>query len=96
MEGISQANAVLTSYNSAVMSKLAQLMLTMNAMQEKMKTLAATSTNLIKTKREFYCCRYRSNSFLVVQPSRPSKLTIKRWPTTKNDIGEVKSAVNDS
>ena len=33
LEGLAQANAVLTSSNSAVMAQLAQMTVTMNAMQ---------------------------------------------------------------
>ena len=41
LEGLAQANAVLTSYNSAVMVQLLQLTVTMNSIQAQMKTLVA-------------------------------------------------------
>ena len=45
LEGLAQSNAVLTSLNSVVMSQLAQMTMTMNAMQVQLNTLAYSQTN---------------------------------------------------
>ena len=55
LEGLEQANEVLTSLNSKVMAQLAQMTVTMNAMQAQLKTIASAQTNQVKPKRELYC-----------------------------------------
>ena len=45
LEGLAQSNAVLTSSNSAVMSKLEQMTVPMNVLQAQLKTLAYAQTN---------------------------------------------------
>ena len=42
LEVLAQANAVLTSSNSAVMTQLAQMNVTMNAIHAQLKTLASS------------------------------------------------------
>ena len=60
-EGLTQANAVLTSSNPAVMAQLEQMNLTMNAMQTQLKTLSSDPTNKTRTKRQYYCWICGSN-----------------------------------
>ena len=55
LEGLAQANAVLTRSNSAVMKQLAKTTMTMNAMQAQLKTLASAQNNQAMPKRKFYC-----------------------------------------
>ena len=55
MEGLAQANVVLTRSNLAVMAQLAQMNVTMNAMQSQLKTLAYSQTNQKRSKRKRYC-----------------------------------------
>ena len=45
LEELAQANAVVTSLNSAVMTQLAQMNLTMNVIQAQLKTLVSAQTN---------------------------------------------------
>ena len=54
LEGLTQANAVLTSLNSVVMAQLAQITVTMNTMQVKLKTLASAQTNQARPKSKHY------------------------------------------
>ena len=61
MEGMAQANAVLTSSNSAVMAQLAHMNVTMNSMQAQLKTIASAKTNQLRSKINFYCWICRSN-----------------------------------
>ena len=55
MEGMAQANAVLNSSNSEVVTQLAHMTVTMNNMQEKLNTLASNQTNQTSPKRKHYC-----------------------------------------
>ena len=55
VEGLTQANAVLTRSNSAVMAQLSQMTVTMNDIQAKLKTLASAQTNQARSKRKHYC-----------------------------------------
>ena len=54
LEGMTQANAVLTRSNSAVISQLVHMNVTMNAMQAHLKILASAKTNQPRQKRKFY------------------------------------------
>ena len=47
-----QANAFLTSSNTAVMDKLAHMTVTMNDMQAQLKTIAAVLKNQTRLKRK--------------------------------------------
>ena len=53
LEVLAQSNAVLTRSNTAVMSQLAQITVTMNAMQAQLKTLKAVPTNQTRLKRKY-------------------------------------------
>ena len=61
MEGLAQANVVFNSSNSAVMAQLVQMNVTMNAMQEQLKTLVSAQTNQARSKRKFYRWSCRRN-----------------------------------
>ena len=61
LEVMAQANAVLTSSNSAVMSQLSQITVAMNAMQEKLKTLASAQTKQTRPKRNHYFWSFGRN-----------------------------------
>ena len=61
LERLAQANAALNRSNSAVMAQLAQMTVTMNAMQAQLKTLASAQNNQARPKRRFYCWSYGSN-----------------------------------
>ena len=52
IEGLAQANAVLTRSNTVVMAQLAHMNVTMNAMQAQLKTLAMDPTNQARSKRK--------------------------------------------
>ena len=54
LEGLTQANAALTSLNSAVMEKLSQMTVTMNTMHTQLQTLASAQTNQARPKRKHY------------------------------------------
>ena len=61
LEVLAQANAVLTSLNSEVMEQLAQMNVTINAMQAQLKTLSSAQTNQARPKRKHYCWSFRGN-----------------------------------
>ena len=61
LEGLAQANAVLTISNSAVMAQLSQITVTMNAMQAQLKTLSYSQTNQARPKSKHYFWSCRSN-----------------------------------
>ena len=61
LEGLAQSNAFLTSYNLALMVQLSQTNVTMNTTQAQLKTLLATSKNITRTKRKFFCWSCISN-----------------------------------
>ena len=50
LEGLAQANALLTSLNTAVMDQLSHMTVTMNNTQEKIKTLATAPKNQTRLK----------------------------------------------
>ena len=50
LEGLAQANALLTSSNTAVMDQLSHMTVTMNNTQEKIKTLATAPKNQTRLK----------------------------------------------
>ena len=52
LEGLEQANVVLTRSKSAVMAQLAHMTVTMNATQAQLKTLALEKTNQAISKRK--------------------------------------------
>ena len=58
LEGLAQANAVLTRLNSVVMSQLSHITVTMNVIQTQLKTLASAQTNQSrpKIKHCFWSC----------------------------------------
>ena len=55
LEGLAQSNAVLTISNTKVMAQLAQMIVTMNAMQAQLKTLATAPTNQARSRKKYYC-----------------------------------------
>ena len=61
LEGLAQANAVLTRLKSSVITQLAQMTVIMNAMQEQLKTLASVQTNQVRPKIKYYCWSCGSN-----------------------------------
>ena len=61
LEGLAQANAVLTRSNSAVMAQFSKMTVTMNAIQAQVKTLASVQSNQPRSKRKHYCWICRSN-----------------------------------
>ena len=56
-----QSNAALTSSNSAVMAHFSQMIVTMNAPQEQLKTLASEKINQARSKRKHYFWRCGTN-----------------------------------
>ena len=52
LEGLAQANAVLTSSNSALMAQLAQITVTMNSMQAQLNTLTYAQNNQARSNRK--------------------------------------------
>ena len=55
MEGLAQANSLLTSSKYSMMAELVQMTATMNTMHVQLNTFSATSTSLKIPKRKFYC-----------------------------------------
>ena len=50
MEGLAQANAVLTKSDYSVMTKLSQMTATMNVMHAQLKTLSSATATIPKIK----------------------------------------------
>ena len=73
LEGLEQSNTVLTSLNSAVMEQLAQMNVTMKAMQAQLNTLSSATINTTKTKSKFYCWSCGSNYTHGVKTCLPKK-----------------------
>ena len=61
LEELAQDNAVLTTSNSSVMAQLEHMTVTMNAMQEELKTIASAQTNQARPEINFYCWICASN-----------------------------------
>ena len=61
MEGLAQANAVLTRSNSAVMAQLEYMTVTMNDMHAQLKTLASAQNHQARSKIKFYFWSCGSN-----------------------------------
>ena len=61
LEGLTQANAVVTRSNSEVLAQLAQITVTMNAIQAQLKKLASAQTNQSRSKSNHYCWSCGSN-----------------------------------
>ena len=95
LEGLAQANAVLTSSNYAVMAQLVHMTVTINAMQDKLKTLASEQTNQAKPKRKHYFWSYGINFTPGEKPGQQRKRDIKRKRTTIIGWVAVKRDVND-
>ena len=54
LEGLEQANEVLTRSNSALMAQLAHMIVTINGMHAQFKTLASAQKKA-RPKRKHYC-----------------------------------------
>ena len=61
LEGLAQAIVVLTRSNTVVMAQLEHMIVTMNAMQAQLKTLATAPTNQTRSKRKYYCWSFSIN-----------------------------------
>ena len=61
LEGLAQTNHILTSSNSVVMAQLAQITVTINAMQAQLKTLLLAPTKPTRNKRKYYFWSCGSN-----------------------------------
>ena len=61
LEGLAQANVVLTVSSLVEMAQLAQMTVTMNTLKEKLKTLASAQTNQSRPKGKHYCWSCGSN-----------------------------------
>ena len=53
LEVLAQANAVLTSSNSELMVQLAQITVTMNAMQAQLNNFSSATTNPTRIKKKY-------------------------------------------
>ena len=61
MDGLSQANAVLTRSNTEAIAQLANITVTMNTIRAQLKTLILAPANQTRSKRNCYCWSCRSN-----------------------------------
>ena len=55
LEGLAQANVVLTRSNSEVMAQFSHMNVTMNYMQAQINFFSLTTTNQTTNQREYYC-----------------------------------------
>ena len=95
LEGLAQANAVLTSSNSVVMAKFSKMTVTINAMQAHIKTFSLTTTNPTRTKRNFTVGYAGAILIVEVKPARLRKQATSKKHTTRSDWEEPKRGVND-
>ena len=95
LEGLAQANAVLTRSNSAVMAKLAQMNVTMKAMQVQLKALSSAKNNQARPKRKHYFWSCRRNILTGSKPAHQRKRHTKRKLNTRKGWVEVKRDAND-
>ena len=94
MEGLAQANAVLTSSISIVMAQLAQITMTMNDMQAQLKTFTfAPTTNQVR-KGSTTAGFLGAISLTGTKPAHPRKRYTNITHTTINEWAEVKRYVN--
>ena len=84
LEGLAQANEVLTSSNSAGMGQLAHITVTMNDLKAHIKTLALATTNPTMSKRKFYCWICRRNF------THKSKICLAQKKFHKEDVYKKK------
>ena len=73
LEGLAQANAVLTSSKYAVMAQFTHMTVTMNAMQSQKQILASAQTNQARPKIKFYCWSCRINLTDGIKPCSEKK-----------------------
>ena len=85
MEGLAQANAVLTRSNSAVMAQLTQVTVTMNAIQVQLKTLASAQNHQARPKKRSTAGFLGAISLTGAKPDRQRKRDINRRCITKKD-----------
>ena len=85
MEGLEQANTVLTSSKSAVMAELAQITATMNVMQAQLKTLSASATT--RPKMKYYCWICGSNFLRGSKACTTNKVVHKDEANYKKILG---------
>ena len=95
LEGLSQANVVLTRSNSAVMAQFSYMTVAMNAMQDQLKTLSSDPTNPTRTKKSIAVGVAGEIKPMGVKPARPIKRAIRKRPTTRSDWAEAKRGSND-
>ena len=84
---LAQANAVLTRSNSAVITQLAQMNVTMNAMQAQLKTLASAQTNQASPKIKFYCWSCGSNFTHEIKTCSANKAGLQEEVHYKKRMG---------
>ena len=89
MEGLVQANAVITRSNSAGMAQLAHMTVTIHVMQEYLKTLLLATMNPTGTKRNFYGATGEillmgvKSAQTIKQATRKMHITICNWLEAK-------------
>ena len=95
LEGLAQANAVLTIPNSAVMAQLAHMTVTMNTMLAQLKTLPSEKNNQARTNRKFYCWSCGGNFTHGRKTCSEKKTGYQEEVYYKKGWAAVKREVND-
>ena len=83
MEGLAQANAVLTRLNSAVMAHLAYMTVTMNTMEAELKTLASEKPTKKVQKGSTTAGVAGATTLTGSKPAHQRKWKTKRKGTTR-------------
>ena len=95
LEGLAQADEVLTSSNSADMGQLAHITVTMNDIKAHIKTLALATTNPTMSKRKFYCWICRRNFTHESKSAWPRKRSTRKMYIKRSYWIEAKRGAND-
>ena len=95
LEGLAQDNAVVTRSNSAVLAQLAQITVTMNAIQAQLKKLASAQTNQSRSKVITTAGVAVAISLTGAKPAHQIKQETKMKCTKRKGWVAVKRDVND-
>ena len=95
MEGLSQANSVLTRFNSEFMAQLAHMTVTMNETQAKLNTFSLATTNTTRTQRIFTLGVAGATILMGVKTAWTRKRATRMMHTSRSDWVESERGVND-
>ena len=96
LEGLGQANEVLTSSNSSLMQQLLHMTVIMNNIQAQLKILQSATTNTTRTMRNFYCWTCGRNFTHESKTCLAKKRSTRNMNITRIKWAGEKRSTNDS